>query len=73
MDYKYFNKGHKNRFLDSYFVLEKQERTNNQVDIIVPDCTPGVMYVEQGQFSRNSVQGKMTFREAKFYLFGQKS
>jgi AraC-like DNA-binding protein len=59
--------------LDHYFILYREKEEGDRLDLIIPDCTPGIMYVEEGSFTRKTVDAAFQIESGKVYLFGQKT
>lgn len=60
-------------FADRYFILTKAPDQSTSAELIVPDCTPGIMYIEEGQIERKSKDQIVTLQAGNIYLFGQKT
>ncbi len=57
--------------IDTRFELRAESTSDHHV--IVPDGTPGLLYVSQGGFHRKDTQGIDYFSSGQLYLFGQKT
>lgn len=60
-------------FADRYFILSNTPDQIKSAELIVPDCTPGIMYIEEGQIYRSGRNQVVKLRAGKTYLFGQKT
>lgn len=60
-------------FVDSYFLLTNAPDLFRSSELIVPDCTPGIMYIEEGQIERKSKDQVVALQAGNIYLFGQKT
>lgn len=61
--------------VDSYFVIQKEGGTSSPMEeLVVPDGTHGILFVEKGQILRSSA-GKKEAADClnQMYVFGQKS
>ena len=60
--------------MDAYFEIEDLTAGDLRgSDLIIPDCTPGLMFVEKGQFMRQGGDDKQPIEEGNVYIFGQKT
>lgn len=59
--------------VDACFEINKEADTGDRTDLIIPDCTPGIMFVEKGSFIRRDLRDDQILSEGNWYLFGQKS
>ena len=60
-------------FSNSYFQINNSGKFDLKADLILPDCTPGIMVIKEGNLIRKH-QGKVeSFQAGKIYLFGQKT
>jgi len=58
---------------DSWFHIDQLASESDSPERIIPDCTPGLMYVRRGQIIRSDTYGRTEMcREDNVYLFGQK-
>ena len=74
MNYEYqYDQKLSRKLLDCVFSFSISENTPSRKDLIVPDCTPGLIYVCKGDFNRLSNNGQSTLKEGKLYLIGQKT
>ena len=74
MNYNYEHQtGEKTGLIDSYFSFSINSPSEKRQDLIVPDCTPGILYIEQGTFRRKSMCSEDELESGKLYLFGQKT
>lgn len=55
------------------FKLQKGPTEVAESELIVPDCTPGLMYIQKGGFRREFEGEYKELEEGRFYLFGQKT
>lgn len=60
-------------FADRYFILSNAPDQIKSAELIVPDCTPGIMYIEEGQIERKSRDQVVTLQAGNTFLFGQKT
>ncbi len=62
-------------FVDSFFVIKKDNETNEFInELIVPDGTHGILFIEEGQILRSSIKGSQKKDCLKqTYIFGQKT
>lgn len=56
-------------YVDQCFKLEFEAGEGSTKSLIVPDCTPGIVYVKAGSIKR----GQDAFAEGDLFIFGQKS
>lgn len=56
-----------------FFYLEKNGSDQAHPDLIIPDGTPGLMYIHQGAFWRKHRGSAQYFEAGKTFLFGQKT
>lgn len=61
------------KVLDQHFILSREREEGEHLDLIIPDCTPGIMYVEEGSFIRKTGDESIQLESGKVYLFGQKT
>ncbi len=61
------------RFYDSTFVISSDHLAKKDVDLIIPDCTPGLLWVQEGSFIRKHKTGFDEFKKGDIIIFGQKS
>ena len=72
--YKYFKIRDTRFFSDSFFEIQTPETYfEGKTDLILPDCTPGILFVEKGSFYRINNHEKQLLEAGKLYLFGQKT
>jgi len=74
MKYIFNKEAHKLcQHIDSRFSFCVEQEVVDKTDLIVPDCTPGLMYISKGSFQRSSAWGQRTLEAGHVYLFGQKT
>ena len=74
MFYQYHKVQGQQSVIDAFFELASSlDQQEKQVDLILPDCTPGLLFVQRGRFSRINHGVSMNLVEGNFYLFGQKT
>ena len=56
----------------TWFHINKSPGVQSRSELIIPDCTPGLMYIRSGAFSRISQSGEEKFTQGNVFLFGQK-
>ncbi|MEM8887164.1 MAG: helix-turn-helix domain-containing protein [Bacteroidota bacterium] len=56
-------------YIDQCFKLKFEAGEGSNKSLIVPDCTPGIVYVKAGSIQR----GQDRFKEGDIFIFGQKS
>lgn len=61
------------RFFDSTFDIDSDHLKKKDYDLIIPDCTPGILWVKEGKFVRKHKTGFDEFRKGDIILFGQKT
>ncbi len=59
--------------IDSFFEIAGNDEAINTGDLIIPDCTPGPLYVEEGGLGRTYGQISHLLEPGVIYLFGQKT
>jgi len=60
------------KIIDSFFDMVSCEQIHKK-DFIVPDGTPGLLYVQKGVICRTHIKGKDIFTAGDLILFGQKT
>ena len=72
---KYFQPINAALQVESFFRIEKMntEDESHQADLILPDCTPGLMVILTGGFSRIDALSSTALTSDKVFLFGQKT
>lgn len=65
--------GQRSSLANSWFHISKKESLSGKSELIVPDCTPGLMYIHRGTVIRSHQTGTDRFCEENVFLFGQKS
>lgn len=73
MQYKYFSIANTNRYIDTFFEIDSITGGKGQRDLILPDCTPGLMFIVKGDLCRNGESDKTFLKTEAVYLFGQKT
>lgn len=74
MSYRYTHPGLRNTQVDACFEIEDFMTGGlREKDLIIPDCTPGLMFVEKGQFIRHDGDDQQSIEEGNVYIFGQKT
>ncbi len=74
MDCQYISRQHgASHFADRYFILTNAPDQSPTAELIIPDCTPGIMYIEEGQIERKSKDQVVVLQAGNSYLFGQKT
>lgn len=73
MRYNYFKIGNNNSHIDTFFEMESTAGSKCHKDLILPDCTPGLMFIQRGDLSRNAEGGNSFLKTEAVYLFGQKT
>lgn len=74
MSYKYSKLEGKHQWIDTFFEIDAAPQSApNSTDIIVPDCTPGLLYVEKGGCIRQKDGEMAILSPNSLYLFGQKT
>lgn len=61
------------KMVDQRFCLFQEEEKTTRVDLIIPDCTPGLMYIHEGGFWRQDQHSRRYLEAGKVFLFGQKT
>lgn len=73
MRYSYSNMFVDNPLIDVFFEIKASVEEETQRDLILPDCTPGLMFVEENGFQRIHEHRSTQLLPGKLYLFGQKT
>lgn len=73
MKCQYFNVANTNIHVDTFFELESIPGGESHKDLILPDCTPGLMFIEKGDLCRSGESGDSLLKKDTVYLFGQKT
>lgn len=70
MKCEFFNPNEENSaYVDQFFKLSHDSTSGESKSLVVPDCTAGIVYIQQGSFSRSHD----TFHKGDVFIFGQKT
>lgn len=61
------------RYFNSTFSISSNHLNSKDRDLIIPDCTPGIMFLKEGSFIRRHKFGYDEFNPGDLVLFGQKT
>lgn len=73
MQYQYIDIAGKNPYTDTFFTITPDDHPRAPFDLILPDCTPGLMFIESGDIRRNNGPENSLLVPGTIYLFGQKT
>lgn len=72
MSYTYQNINHWQGTVETYFEINMDSPIVDK-DLILPDGTNGILFIQNGELIRTNEQGKHVLTANKIYLFGQKT
>ena len=74
MQYQYLQNPTSHLPVDSFFHMRNTENeTEGKEDLILPDCTPGILWIQKGKFTRTVNSKEQELTEGNIYIFGQKT
>ena len=74
MPYKYTNIGDRHPWIDTFFEINASPKaTKSRIDLIVPDGTTGILFIEKGSLIRQQGDQSVSLSSNNLYIFGQKT